>query len=93
MTDSMREKMARRMCAAAGENWDAVSFQKTASGAEPEDARDYWRIAADAALDALEEPTEEMMLAMRKEHWDKPGKWSEVFRATLRAARTGKATP
>lgn len=49
MTDSMVERVARAMC--GGAPWDGV----------PEVGKDVWRLHARAAIEAMREPTEEML--------------------------------
>jgi hypothetical protein len=56
----MIERIARVLCDG---NWDAASFKETASGDEPEEQREYWREKARAAIEAMREPTEEMLTA------------------------------
>jgi uncharacterized membrane protein len=60
---SMVERVARAMCEAAEEDWDAASYLDTASGNAPEDQRDYWRVMARAAIEEMRTPTDEMRAA------------------------------
>ena len=47
---NMIERTAQSMCDAAGEDWNAKSHLDTASGQDPEDMRDYWRMLATVAM-------------------------------------------
>lgn len=61
---SMVERVARALCEAAEEDWDASSNLETANGCEPQEARDYWRMLARAAIAAMREPTGSIMSAI-----------------------------
>ena len=50
MTDDLRTGMARALCLANGEWWDAQDFTETASGNTPEEMRQGWLDLADAAI-------------------------------------------
>jgi hypothetical protein len=59
----MIERIARAMCEEDGANWNAANFNETANGDEPEEQREYWRAKARAVLEAMKEPTPEMVEA------------------------------
>ena len=60
MSDSMVERVAKAMCEDDGANWNAANFNETANGDEPEEQREYWRVKARAAIEAMKEPTDAM---------------------------------
>jgi hypothetical protein len=80
------EAMARAMCKSADENWDAVDFNQTAAGNDPEDVREFYRAQALAALRALRENVSEGMVDAARcvghREWDN----RMAITAALRAA-------
>jgi hypothetical protein len=85
---SMVERVARAMCEAAEEDWDAASYLDTASGNAPEDQRDYWRVMARAAIEAMREPTDEVNDALdRVPGGFGRGAWLEGIDAALSDTR------
>lgn len=66
MTDSMVERVAKALCDAACEDWDAASYLDTANGCEPEEMRDHWRMMARAAIEAMRIPSAKMLKAACK---------------------------
>ena len=86
------EEVARALSASDGANWDAKTDSETANGCTPDEQRDYWREKARAAIGAMREPTEAMVLAGYNAlmEWDaRTGEdygIGEVWRAMIDAA-------
>lgn len=70
MTPAMTkiEQVARALCESDDANWDAKDARETANGCTPEEQRDYWRDKARAAIEAMRNPTMDMMKAARAHH-------------------------
>ena len=47
------ERVAKALCAHEGEKWNAVSFNETLSGNDPEEMRESYRSQATAAISAM----------------------------------------
>lgn len=76
---NMREKIARAICKASGDDWDREG---------PEGLMQAYGQAADAVLDALMEPTEGMVKAGRAAI-PYPDTIEAPFTAMIQAARDG----
>lgn len=83
---SMIEKVARALCDG---NWDAANFNETPNGESPEELRAYWMEKAEAAIEAMREPTGRMEYMMDMWLGAKPhdgfGKqrWQQLIDASL----------
>jgi|TARA_Y100000310_G_scaffold331000_1_gene403755 hypothetical protein len=89
MTDSMRERLARRMyldlCApeARPEDWDEI----------PTHIQDKYRHVTAGQLDELREPSEGMIEAAADHDAKTPGysgEWDLIYQAMIDAAKEGK---
>lgn len=97
--DEIVELMARAICTAQGENFDAKSLMETGHGNDPEDNRESFRAATRAALSALyeagysvvpNEPTNVMVEVGTEARWRSAVRDAnnirEIYRAMIKTA-------
>lgn len=83
---NMIEKVARAIALQQGANWDAKDFTETLGGEEPYEMVSGFEDIAKAAIQAMREPSEEIIEAMK----DNIGPLAEMWRGGIDAALTEK---